>query len=764
MKFNYRSLSVRAYLLILVLSVILPSVGVFAWHVAQEQQAALKGAADRLKDLADQAAGELGDLIRDNERVLGRLAARPQVRALDAKKCDPILPDYVSLHPEFSTLAIRDVHANIVCTLLNNPPTAEQIRQTAWFQDATRSGKFTLGDATQNLRTNRWVSISAFPVLDSRERLSGFVFFSMDLLKLGQQLFRAVPRNILIDVVDRQGNFLLRSGGPGNWLGHAVAPGDAAAIKGQREGFFASSGVDGVLSQVAFAAVPDTEWHVLARLPEAEIFAATRARLFGSIVVGIAVLGLVLALAFWIGTAIVNPVIQLAGAAERIALGDSHTRAPVTGPVEVAAVAQQFNHMLNVRERAEVARASLEEQLRESQKMQAIGTLAGGIAHDFNNIIATILGNVELARQDAQANPLALQSIEEIEKAGGRARDLVRQILSFSRRQPTERKPTALGPVVKESARLLQSALPARVVLEVQCGTDVPAVLADVTQIEQVLINLATNAMQAMAGAPGRIVIRLDTVMLDQPQAGSGAGLPGSSGRAAAPTVRLSVSDDGPGMDAATADRIFEPFFTTKPVNEGTGLGLSVVHGIAQSHDGSIEVDTAPGKGATFTLYLPAAKAEEIRFGIPERQQRELAAVGDPAAAPRSATGVRILCIDDDESLVLLVKRMLERRGFQVSGYTDQGEALAALRADPDSIDLVVSDYNMPGMSGLDVAREVHAIRADLPVAIASGFIDEALSTQASGAGVRELIFKADAAEDLCDAFERLASAIGRKM
>jgi CheY-like chemotaxis protein len=282
-------------------------------------------------------------------------------------------------------------------------------------------------------------------------------------------------------------------------------------------------------------------------------------------------------------------------------------------------------------------------------------------------------------------------------------------------------------------------------------------------QIEQVLINLATNAMQAMAGAPGRIVIRLDTVVLDRARAGSAAGLPDSSGKAAARTVRLSVSDDGPGMDAATADRIFEPFFTTKPVNEGTGLGLSVVHGIVQSHDGAIEVDTAPGKGTTFTLYLPAAKAEEIRFGTAERQRREFAAARDPAAAPRSGAGVRILCIDDDDSLVLLVKRMLERRGIQVSGYTDQGEALAALRADPDAIDLVVSDYNMPGMSGLDVAREVHAIRADLPVAIASGFIDEALSAQASGAGVRELIFKADTAEDLCDAFERLASAIGRK-
>jgi PAS domain S-box-containing protein len=408
------------------------------------------------------------------------------------------------------------------------------------------------------------------------------------------------------------------------------------------------------------------------------------------------------------------------------------------------------------RKQIEAQRAQLEVQLRESQKMEAIGTLAGGIAHDFNNILATILGNVELTRQDVSSNPRALESLEEIRKAGTRARSLVQQILSFGRRQPTERMPTMLAPIVEESARLLRATLPARLALEVYCDTDVPAVLADTTQIQQILINLATNSMQAMRSGPGSIAIRLDAVMLDADLADTHPALHAMHQKHPGRTLRLAVSDDGSGMDAITLGRAFEPFFTTKPVNEGTGLGLSVVYGIVQGHEGAILVDSAPGKGTTFTIYLPATDA-----GAPAPELDESAATTAPTRSLKG--GQHILYIDDDESLVFLVQRLLERRGFRISGYTNQSEALSALRVDPAGFDLVVSDYNMPGMSGLDVARQVRAIRADLPVAVASGFIDEELRAQADGAGVVKLIFKADAAEDFCEAFALLAQKVGDK-
>ena len=405
------------------------------------------------------------------------------------------------------------------------------------------------------------------------------------------------------------------------------------------------------------------------------------------------------------------------------------------------------------RKQADAKRASLEEQVREAQKMEAIGTLAGGIAHDFNNIIAIILGNADLARLDAETNPAAVvHCLDEICKAGNRARSLVQQILTFSRRQTTELKPILLAPVIDECVRLLCATMLLRVTLEAHCEADVPPVLADATQIQQVLINLVNNAMHAMHGASGHIQIRLDTTQVDAALAGARPELQAMYAQHPGLSVRLSVSDDGSGMDAATCAKIFEPFFTTKPVNEGTGLGLSVVYGIMQTHEGVITVDSTPGEGTTFTLYLPVAPGATTAHRA-------------DAAAPASHYhgGQHILYLDDDQDLVFVVRRMLKRSGFRVSSYTDQREALAALRADAAAFDLFVTDYNMPGMSGVDVAREARLIRADLPVAVASGYISEGLQEECTAAGVAELIFKTNQSEGLTGAIERLASLVTEK-
>lgn len=426
---------------------------------------------------------------------------------------------------------------------------------------------------------------------------------------------------------------------------------------------------------------------------------------------------------------------------------------PIRNESRVVIGAATVMHDISPLKRAEEARAVLEAQLRESQKMQAIGTLAGGIAHDFNNIIAAILGNVELARQDAANNPLARESLAQIDKAASRARDLIQQILAFSRRQPTHLRPEALARVVVETARLLRATLPARLALDVHCAPDVPPVLADSTQIQQVLINLATNALQATPERNGRIGIRLDTVILNADFAKSVPALRDLHQKYPGRTVRLAVSDTGVGMDTATRERVFEPFFTTKPVGEGTGLGLSVAHGIVQEHRGVITIDSEPGKGSTFTLYLPAATLAETAAPFPDVSEKPLRI---------ASSGARVIYIDDDEDLSYLVKRLLERRGYHVASYTHAQDALAALAAAPASFDLVITDYNMPGMSGLGVARAVQVIRADLPVAVASGFIDEKLQSKAAAAGVQTLIFKADSVETFCDAVQRLAENRGK--
>lgn len=396
---------------------------------------------------------------------------------------------------------------------------------------------------------------------------------------------------------------------------------------------------------------------------------------------------------------------------------------------------------ISAQKEAERTRESLEEQLRESQKMEAVGTLAGGIAHDFNNIIGTILGNTELARQDVNGNPSALESLDEIRKAGERARALVRQILSFSRRQPTTRRVLALKPVVEDVVRLLKSTLLAPIAIECAFDPLIPEILADAIQVEQVLINVITNAAQAMDGKPGRILIDVELKELSAPGALAPHGLkPGDY-------ALVTVSDSGPGMDAATLERVFEPFFTTKPVGAGTGLGLSVVYGIMQAHDGAVVAWSELGKGSSFALYFPAAKATAP---TPETESP------DSPESNAKAIGSRVLYIDDEESLTLLVKRLLGRLGHSVTCFVDAREALATLNTDAKAFDLVVTDYNMPAMNGIDVAIAVRKIRPGLPVAIASGFITDDLKAQASAIGVTDLIFKPNAVEEYCEIVSRL--------
>jgi PAS domain S-box-containing protein len=399
---------------------------------------------------------------------------------------------------------------------------------------------------------------------------------------------------------------------------------------------------------------------------------------------------------------------------------------------------------ITAQKNAELAHESLGAQLRESQKMEALGTLAGGIAHDFNNILGIILGNAELARHDAAANWQALVSLEEIQKAGLRAKDLVQQILSFGRRQPTSRRVMSLAPIVEESARLLRAALPGGVRIECRCAADLPSVVADSTQVQQVLLNLGSNAAHAMEGRSGIIDISVEGITLDDASARFDLNL--RPGRYA----RVVVSDTGHGMDATTLRRVFEPFFTTKPMGKGTGLGLSVAHGIMQAHEGTIIAQSEPGKGSRFELYFPRAHAVSA------------AGISEEAGGASEGRGQHILYIDDDEAQVFLVKRMMERWGYRVSAYIEQLEALQALLGGAQHFDLVVTDFNMAGLSGLDVARAIRDAQPDIPVILVSGYINEDLRAQADEIGVRELLPKPFEIEELRDAMQRLLEPSAR--
>lgn len=398
-----------------------------------------------------------------------------------------------------------------------------------------------------------------------------------------------------------------------------------------------------------------------------------------------------------------------------------------------------FAHDLTARKKIEAHRNELEIQLRESQKMQAVGTMAGGIAHDFNNIISAILGNVELARQDAGTDSAAQVSLSEIDKAGRRARDLVRQILTFSRHESPKRIPTLLADVVQETIRLLKVTLPPMVELTVSIDPSTPPVLADATQIEQALLNLCTNAIHAIGPQKGTIQIELSHSI--KPQKAARERRRGVRGQ----HIKLTVRDSGSGIDPTTLQRIFEPFFTTKPVGQGTGLGLAVVHGIMRTHQGKVEVSSSPQSGSLFSLYFPPAQETAIPPVIEPAKRQAVQGLGK-----------HVMYVDDDEALVFLVERVLRRKGFEVTSFTDPRIAANTLRENPMGYDLLVTDYNMPGYSGVELLREARLTRPDLPVALASGYITPEIEASALAEGARALIHKPNDVDELCETVQRL--------
>jgi len=384
---------------------------------------------------------------------------------------------------------------------------------------------------------------------------------------------------------------------------------------------------------------------------------------------------------------------------------------------------------ITARRKAEEERRHLEEELRQSQKLEAVGTLAGGIAHDFNNILFAITGYAELIAKGTRAPEAVTEDLAELMKAARRGKDLVERILVFSRRQPSERHPLELGPMVVEAAKLLRATLPPSIDLKVNVHPKAPRVLGDATSVHQVLMNLGTNAAHAMPGG-GALEITVEPQYLRDHAVRAHPGL--HEGWYAVLVVR----DHGTGIDPAVRGRIFEPFFTTKPKGSGTGLGLSIVHTIMKAHDGVVALDSAPDQGTTATCFFPALESATAE------------ADHDAEEAPRGH-GERILLVEDEPTLARMSTRRLEALGYRVTADTDAVHALESFRGRANDFDLVISDYLMPRMVGLDFARAVHDIRPELPIVLLTGYIEELPEETIRAAGVRRLISKPATIEEL---------------
>jgi PAS domain S-box-containing protein len=381
----------------------------------------------------------------------------------------------------------------------------------------------------------------------------------------------------------------------------------------------------------------------------------------------------------------------------------------------------------------------LEDQLRQLQKMEAIGELAGGIAHDFNNILTGMLGAAEIARLEVGATHAALPWLDNVIKTGKRAKELVAQILTFSRRSETEKKPQQLAHVVEEAVHLLRSTLPSMVELQVSIAPHCPPVLADATQIHQVVMNLCTNAWHALPEQGGRIEIDLRPVTVTAEDAARRLGL------TVGPYLRLCVRDNGTGMPPEVLRRVFEPFFTTKKHGHGTGLGLAVVHGIVQSHHGAIFAESAPEAGTSFEIFLPVPPPEAL---APDRPA--------PAASQfRRGHGEHILLVDDNAAGLISLRGQLERLGYRVTAQSDPVKALEVFLAAPPDFNLLLTDYAMPVLTGDQLAIRILAVRPDLPVLLTSGHMEPERQKKLLAQGVREVLAKPPSLSELAEAVAR---------
>ena len=364
----------------------------------------------------------------------------------------------------------------------------------------------------------------------------------------------------------------------------------------------------------------------------------------------------------------------------------------------------------------------LQSQLQQSQKMEAIGTLAGGIAHDFNNILMAIIGHADIAKMKLAEDSEAIDNLNQLKNAGNRAGRLIQQILAFGRMGEQEMIPLSLTPLIKEALKFLRSTLPTSIEIRDYIEADPGIIEADATQIHQIVMNLCTNAGHAMQEEGGTLDVKLIRVEVDRQTASQHHEL--HDGR----HVRLTVTDTGCGMDPEILEHIFDPYFTTKEVGEGTGLGLSVVHGIVNTHNGAITVESEPGKGTTFHVYFPIIeKEEEIQVADEE---------------PLPTGNERILFVDDEQMILDIGKELLGKLGYDVVAEKNSVEALELFRADPDQFDLVITDMTMPKMTGDKLAGELMKVRPDIPIILCTGFSPKISKEQAKEIGIKAFAMK----------------------
>jgi signal transduction histidine kinase/CheY-like chemotaxis protein len=641
-----------------------------------------------VQNLASALAQQTAWSWSECDLVLQRTARwYPSHAQLPPERIDEVLAAGVSSVPQLRAMRIIDAHGIVRYTSDNTVSVGKDLSERPYFVAQQRSAGNDLFITPPLITVSgRSAIIVSRKILDAQGRFSGVVSAIVDFMDLSH-LYSAVnlKGKFTVDLLRSDGTLLVRRPAAPALIGHrfpaltALRPGEAFRIRSPIDGQREFIAVMPVPSPPLLVAVTRNEAIALASVEQETIHGAIR------------VLLLVL-----------------------------------LGSLTIAALVRQLRRV----EQADLA-------LRQSQKMEAIGTLAGGIAHDFNNILGAIVGYGELAQQQAPEGSSQRRYLNNIMNAAGRARSLVDRILGFSRTGLTERVPIPVQAVVAETLELLQASLPPNVRLEKELLAADCAIMGDETRLHQVMMNLCTNAVQAMPEG-GVLHVALEQVALPVPRALNRGQL------AAGDHVRLTVSDSGKGIPPQIVDRIFDPFFTTKPVGEGTGLGLSLVHGIVGDLGGGIEVSSAPGKGTTFRIWLPATS------------ESAPPAVGQSRELPRGH-GETVMVVDDEPALMSLSEEILAELGYEPVGFGSSAAALRAFKADPERFDAILTDEVMPALPGTELARELGKVRPGIRILLMSGHGGPHLAERAAAAGVSDVLRKPLEKRDLA---ESLASVL----
>ncbi len=663
--------------------------------------------------LADQTARSLESIdlvLREAANdISAKGAGEPAARAARLK-------DRISGIPQIRAVLLLDRGGRISLSTDERSEIGADFSDRSYFKqqrDGAVKGRH-VSDPFLGRITHRWAFAVSEPITDRSGRFAGVLAAIIDI-EYFDRLYRSLElgEGGFVALVTRKGVLVTRVP-PREELFGARLPDrggvlDAVGREGRMSGWSPTM-VAAQTTQVLLSAVPipDAPLVVIAGAPEGTVLAPWRTEAVRVIVRTLLTSAVMLAL---------------------VALAAR----------ELTRRAQADSRMQENRRLAAAEQERLQKRLRQAEKMEAVGRLAGGIAHDFNNVLGGILGYGEMLLESAAQDSPEQRYARNLLIAANRARDLVDQILTYSRTQRVARGPVDIGRIVRETLEVIGGSIPQGIVLKPSLPEEPLVVIGDPTQLHQVVMNLCTNAIHAM-GDNGALRVTLEAVELAQ-------ALPLSHDTLApGPYVKLAVGDTGTGMDGPTMARIFEPFFTTKEVGQGTGLGLSLVYGIVAGSGGATRVTSALGRGSTFELYFPRMNVESVDV--------------EPAPGPiERGHGERVLLIDDEKPLLIMTAELLTRLGYEPAPFSDPHSALASLRAMPEAYDLVLTDEMMPGLMGTALAQAAREARPDLPIVLISGYTDAELAQRARAAGVHEVLKKPVQARELATALARALAA-----